>query len=126
MDNTSLIKDHFLSFWHHFLFFEIMRSKKAVDMIGNANGYLVFQIIAWHHILILTSSSSSILRDEAVKLWNRLSKSGSSQEIYLSEFALNENFVSEHKMCEQSNNSVSRLFTRIISKGYQTGKSNEK
>jgi|TARA_B100001093_G_scaffold263337_1_gene251711 hypothetical protein len=76
MDNTSLIKDHFLSFWHHFLFFEIMRSKKAIDMIGNANGYLVFQVIAWHHILILTSSSSSILRDEAVKLWYQLSKSG--------------------------------------------------
>ena len=76
MNNTSLIKDHFLSFWHHFLFFEIMRSKKAVDMIGNANGYLVFQIIAWHHILILTSSSSSKLRDEAVKLWYQLSKSG--------------------------------------------------
>lgn len=53
-------------------------------------------------------------------------KSGSSQEIYLSEFALKENFVSENKMCEQSKNSVSRLFTRIISKGYQTGKSNEK
>ena len=53
-------------------------------------------------------------------------KSVSSQEIYLSEFALQENFVSENKMCEQSNNSVSRLFTRIISKGYQTGKSNEK
>ena len=50
-------------------------------------------------------------------------KSGSSQEIYLSEFALKENFVSENKMCEQSKNSVSRLFTRIISKGYQTGKS---
>ena len=76
MDNTSLIKDHFLSFWHHFLFFEIMRSKKAIDMIGNANGYLVFQVIAWHQVLILTSSSSSILRDEAVKLWNQLSKSG--------------------------------------------------
>ncbi|MDA9113899.1 hypothetical protein OAU49_00480 [Alphaproteobacteria bacterium] len=52
--------------------------------------------------------------------------SGSSQEIYLSVFALRENFVSENKMCEQSNKSVSRLFTRIISKGYQTGKSNEK
>ena len=76
MNNTGLIKDNFISIWHHFLFFEIMRSKKAIDMIGNANGYLVFQIIAWHHILILTSSSSSILRDEAVKLWNKLSKSG--------------------------------------------------
>jgi len=53
-------------------------------------------------------------------------RSGSSQEIYLSEFALKENFVSENKMCKQSKNSVSRLFTGIISKGYQTGKSNEK
>ena len=52
-------------------------------------------------------------------------KSGSSQEIYLSEFALKENFVSENKICEQSKNSVSRLFTKIINKGYQTGKSNE-
>ena len=75
MDNTSLIKDHFLSFWHHFLFFEIMRSKKAVDMIGNANGYLVFQIIAWHHILIVTGYGTK-LRDEAVELWYKLSKTG--------------------------------------------------
>ena len=75
MDNTSLIKDHFLSFWHHFLFFEIMRSKKATEMIGNANGYLVFQIIAWHHILILTSSGTQ-LRNEAVDLWFKLSKTG--------------------------------------------------
>ena len=75
MDNTGLIKEHFLSFWHHFLFFEIMRSKKATEMIGNANGYLVFQIIAWHHILILTSSGTQ-LRNEAVDLWFKLSKTG--------------------------------------------------
>jgi len=30
------------------------------------------------------------------------------------------------KCVSNRNNSVSRLFTRIISKGYQTGKSNEK
>ena len=53
-------------------------------------------------------------------------KSETSQEIYLSEFAIRDNFVSEDKMCEQSKNSVSRLFTKIINNGYKTGKSNEK
>ena len=53
-------------------------------------------------------------------------KSETSQEIYLSEFAVRDNFVSEDKMCEQSKNSVSRLFTKIINNGYKTGKSNEK
>ena len=53
-------------------------------------------------------------------------KSETSQEIYLSEFAVRDNFVSEDKMCEQSKNSVSRLFTKIINKGYKTGKANEK
>ena len=53
-------------------------------------------------------------------------KSETSQEIYLSEFAVRDNFVSEDKMCEQSKNSVSRLFTKIINNGYKTGKPNEK
>ena len=53
-------------------------------------------------------------------------KSENSAEIFLSEFAIRDNFVSEHKMCEQSKNSVSRLFTKIINKGYKTGNSNEK
>jgi hypothetical protein len=53
-------------------------------------------------------------------------KSETSQEIYLSEFAIRDNFVSEDKMCEQSKNSVSRLFTKIINNGYKTGKPNEK
>jgi hypothetical protein len=52
-------------------------------------------------------------------------KSETSQEIFLSEFAIRDNFVSEHKMCEQSKNSVSRLFTKIINKGYKTGNPNE-
>ena len=76
MDNVSRLKENFLSVWHHFLFFEIMRSKQAVDMIGNANGYLVFQVIAWHHILILVASSDSKLRDDVVNLWFKLSKTG--------------------------------------------------
>ena len=52
-------------------------------------------------------------------------KSENSEEIYLSEFAINDRFITQAKHCEQPNNSVSRLFTKIISKGYITGKSNE-
>ena len=53
-------------------------------------------------------------------------KSEHSEEIFLSEFAINDRFITEAKHCEQPTNSVSRLFTKIISKGYTTGKPNEK
>ncbi|MDC1375745.1 hypothetical protein N8311_01460 [bacterium] len=53
-------------------------------------------------------------------------KSVTSQEIFLSEFAIRDNFVSEDMMCKQSQNSVSRLFTKLINNGYKTGKTNEK
>ena len=52
-------------------------------------------------------------------------KSENSGEIFLSEFAINDRFITESKHCEKSNNSVSRLFTKIINKGYTAGKSNE-
>ena len=52
--------------------------------------------------------------------------SKTSQEIFLSEFAIRDNFVSEDKMCKQSKNSVSRLFAKLINNGYKTGKPNEK
>ena len=52
-------------------------------------------------------------------------KSENSEEIYLSEFAINDRFITQSKHCEQPKNSVSRLFTKIINKGYTTGKSNE-
>ncbi|MDC1375744.1 hypothetical protein N8311_01455 [bacterium] len=53
-----------------------MRSKTAVKAWGSANGYLIFQVIAWHHVLILSTASDSKLRDEAVELWFKLSKTG--------------------------------------------------
>jgi hypothetical protein len=70
------LKDNFLSVWHHFLSFEISRSKTAVKVWGSANGYLVFQVICWHHILILTSTTDSKVRDQAVELWFKYSKTG--------------------------------------------------
>ena len=53
-------------------------------------------------------------------------KSENSEEIFLSEHAVNDRFVTEAIHCAQPKNTVSRLFTKIINKGYTIGKSNEK
>ena len=73
---SEFLQNNFLSVWHHFLLFEIERSKAAVKAWGNANGYLVFQVIAWHHVVILTAKSNSKFRDDAVQLWYKFSKAG--------------------------------------------------
>ena len=52
-------------------------------------------------------------------------KSENSGEIVLSEFAINDRFITESNHSKKPKNSVSRLFTKIINKGYTTGKSNE-
>ena len=53
-------------------------------------------------------------------------KSQNSEEIYLSELAVNDRFITQERYCEQSNKSVSTLFKKIIKKGYRIGKPNEK
>ena len=73
---SEFLQNNFLSVWHHFLLFEIERSKAAVKAWGNANGYLVFQVIAWHHVVIVTAKSESKFRDDAVQLWLKFSRSG--------------------------------------------------
>ena len=73
---SDFLQNNFLSIWHHFLLFEIERSKAGVKAWGNANGALVFQVIAWHHVVILTAKSDSKFRDDAVQLWNKYSKTG--------------------------------------------------
>ena len=73
---SEFLKDNFLSVWHHFLLFEIERSRAGVKAWGNANGYLVFQVIAWHYVVILSVNSDTKFRDDAVKLWLKFSRSG--------------------------------------------------
>jgi hypothetical protein len=54
-------------------------------------------------------------------------KSSNSEETILSEFAINDRFVSEIKETDKlSKKSVSRLFLKLIKKGYMTGNSNDK
>ena len=72
----DFLTENFLSVWHQILYFEISRSRAAVKSWGNANCYLVFEVTCWHHILALTSKTDLKLRDEAVKLWFSLSRSG--------------------------------------------------
>ena len=73
---SEFLKVNFLSVWHHFLLFEIKRSRDGVKAWGNANGYLVFQVIAWHYVVILSANSDTKFRDDAVQLWLKFSRSG--------------------------------------------------
>ena len=73
---SEFLKNNFLSVWHHFLLFEIERSRAGVKAWGNANGYLVFQVIAWHYVVILSANSNTKFRDDAVQLWLKFSRSG--------------------------------------------------
>ena len=73
---SKFLKNNFISVWHHFLLFEIERSRAGVKAWGNANGYLVFQVIAWHYVVILSANSNTKFRDDAVQLWLKFSRSG--------------------------------------------------
>ena len=72
----KFLQQNFVAIWHHFLSFEINRSKFAVETWGSGNAYLIFQVIAWHHILVMTDEADTHIRDEAVELWFKLSRSG--------------------------------------------------
>ena len=72
----NFLQQNFVAIWHHFLSFEISRSKFAVKTWGSGNAYLIFQVIAWHHILVMNNESKSGLRQEAVDLWFKLTKTG--------------------------------------------------
>ena len=72
----NFLQQNFVAVWHHFLSFEINRSKFAVETWGSGNAYLIFQVIAWHHILVMTDEAESQKRDDAVELWFKLTKTG--------------------------------------------------
>ena len=72
----KFLQQNFVAVWHHFLYFEINRSRFAVENFGSANAYLIFQVIAWHHILVMMDEDEAKIRDEAVELWFQLTKTG--------------------------------------------------
>ena len=55
--------------WREFLELQIQRSCDAVKLFGNANTYLVIQVIAWHNFLIVTNSFNKKDRASLVNKW---------------------------------------------------------
>ena len=56
----SLIEKNFSEIWFQFLYFEVMRSRDCIRfMSNNPNGYLILQVICWHHGLILWSENKN-------------------------------------------------------------------
>ena len=72
----SLIENNFSEIWFQFLYFEVMRSRDCVRfMKNNPNGYLILQVISWHHGLVLLSENKNQDRKNFVKSWERSAKS---------------------------------------------------
>ena len=72
----SLIENNFSEIWFQFLYFEVMRSRDCVRfMRNNPNGYLILQVISWHHGLVLLSENKNQNRKNFVKSWEGNTKS---------------------------------------------------
>ena len=72
----SLIEKNFSEIWFQFLYFEVMRSRDCVMfMKNNPNGYLILQVISWHHGLVLLSENKNQDRKNFVKSWEGSAKS---------------------------------------------------
>ena len=75
-DYKSLIEKNFSEIWFQFLYFEVMRSRDCVRfMRNNPNGYLILQVISWHHGLVLLSENKNQDRKNFVKSWEASAKS---------------------------------------------------
>ena len=72
----NIIQQNFIGLWHNFLYFEINRSNFAVITFGSANAYLIFQVIAWHHILVMMDQAEARVRKETAELWFKLTETG--------------------------------------------------
>ena len=76
----SLIENNFSEIWFQFLYFEVMRSRDCVRfMKNNPNGYLILQVISWHHGLVLLSENKNQNRKNFVKSWEASAKSKTKQ-----------------------------------------------
>ncbi|MDC3063316.1 hypothetical protein OA253_01745 [Alphaproteobacteria bacterium] len=72
----SLIENNFSEIWFQFLYFEVMRSRDCVRfMRNNPNGYLILQVISWHHGLVLLSENRNQDRKNFVKSWEASARS---------------------------------------------------
>ena len=81
MNIKSTLEDNYSLIWREFLELQIQRSSDAVKLFGNANSYLVLQVIAWHNFLIVTKSFSKKDRASLVSKWLKNNKSKNNKYI---------------------------------------------
>ena len=70
-DLKSILENNYELIWREFLELQIKRSAEAVKLVGNANSYLVLQVVAWHNFLIVTKNLKSTDRSNIVKKWTK-------------------------------------------------------
>lgn len=63
------IKTNFGTVWPKFLEFQISRSKRCVEVAGSVNGYLILQIVAYHNLSLLSSTTPVGSYDQARAAW---------------------------------------------------------
>ena len=83
-DFEDFIKVNFLPLWTDFLDFEIQRSLKCINFMGNPNAYIIMQIIAWNQHLTIIAQSRYVNREDVRKKWFEDSKFGSKSKMKLS------------------------------------------
>ena len=82
-DIKSVLEDNYELIWKEFLELQIKRSCEAVKLFGNANSYLVLQVIAWHNFLIITDRIEKKDRTNILENWlNNKSSLSKKKKIY--------------------------------------------
>ena len=87
-DIKSVLEDNYELIWKEFLELQIKRSCEAVKLFGNANSYLVLQVIAWHNFLIITDRIEKKDRTNILENWLNNKSSLSIKKKYILTYTL--------------------------------------
>jgi hypothetical protein len=67
--SEAKLRANFRDVWPKFLEFQISRSKRCVEVAGSVNGYLVLQVIAYHNLSLINSTTSVESYEQARNAW---------------------------------------------------------
>ena len=98
--------------WPKFLEFEISRSRNAIRFIGNANAYLVFQVIAYHSLSSLIDAHKSNEYETIREAWEKGETSN------LSHLPQKLSYASISDITELDKETVRRIVKKFIKDGW--------
>lgn len=67
--SEAKLRANFRDVWPKFLEFQISRSKRCVEVAGSVNGYLVLQVIAYHNLSLINSTTSVESYEQSRNAW---------------------------------------------------------